>query len=183
MFDFTLTSAVFNNLQRRLATLTSSDKSAVISFKIDDAKLQIFYSSKLDKSDSISLFNESIDITSSNDKGIASLLVSNLLSLKVPEFVSEDKVPNCKFIKFTFNTSILTVDFAIKWNRYSGDNVSKLNFALLENSEDLKAYEKLYVDYSKDKTEIESANLIEGISQCSFIKTDVHLKKVMDLYS
>jgi hypothetical protein len=179
MFSFSLTSNAFNAIQKRLNALSSSDKTASIVFSLEESNLKLYYTSKLDKLESIGLFYEEIEVSSSQNNGIASILVSNLFSLKVPEFFSESKFPYSKFIKFSFYESVLTVEYSIKWNKVGEENLVKFNFPIIDVGIDLSIYEKLFCDYSKSYFEVETENFLSGISHCNFIKSDAITKEYL----
>ncbi len=173
MFKFALTSRDFNDLLRRLVSLSGSDESALICFDLKDEKLQIFYKSKLDKSDSYSLFHEFIPLASSTGSGNGSLYLKNIFTIKVPETISEEKYPQCGNIEFTFNDNIMDVNFGIKWNKTSKVNQTKLHFPLVKSKGNLKDFEVLFRDQSPEYFEFDNKLLHQGIGLCNFIKSDV----------
>lgn len=172
MFNFILSSNSFNKFQRRLSSLISQDKDAVISFILSD-KLEVYYRSKVDNADSPVLFHEELELTNSTGNGSASLSVSSLLTLKVPEFTSEEKFPYCKFVNFKFSDALLSIEFTVNWNRYSGENDNKLKFGLLEEAFSIEVYDKLFSNKFKEEVEVEIGYLVEAITNTAFIKADV----------
>lgn len=176
MFRFTLSSETFNPLLKRLVSMSGGDKSAIISFALDNGKLDIYYHSKLDKTDSSSLFHETLPLVGADGKGQASLYLHNLFAIKIPEFISEDRFPHCRTITFDFGKQILEIKFGIRWNKTLPENITKLHFPLLDKEEDLEKFDKLFSDKSSNNVVLDSGVLNQSIGLCNFIKTDVTSK-------
>lgn len=180
MSNFTISAALFNQLQKRLITLTGSDKQAIVSIVPTQLGIKVYYNSKIDKGEISSLFYEEIPIICSeipeNFNKVISLLGSNFFSIRVPEVVSEEKYPQCREVKFSFTDSILTLEFSVAWNRHDVGNVTKLHFPLLDSSEELDSYALLF-NTNINKFKLNGQTLIEAIQQSSFIKSDVTSKE------
>lgn len=177
MFNFTLSSGTFNGLLKRLVSLSGNDKTAIISFVLNDGLLEVYYNSKLDKSDSSSYFYEKLEVDSYTGDGQSSLFLSNLFSVKVPEYVDDHKFPYCKGIKFSFEESLLNISFSIHWGMELTPNTTNLRFSLLKDLEDLDSYAALFSDKFKSYFEVDSKELRRSISLCNFIKSDVTSKE------
>jgi hypothetical protein len=177
MFNFTLSSDTFNKVIKRLVVLTSTDPEAVVSFYSLDNALSIYYHSRIDKGSSNILYWEKVPTLSLEEKGLSSLYINQLFSLKVPEFVDETKYPNCKEVNFRFLDNILTINFNIQWSRGTKPNETTLNFPLLEKPAELDIYNSLLNAAKEKEISILASDLSEGISICNFIKTEVTSKE------
>jgi hypothetical protein len=177
MFKFTIGSDVFNSLLKRLAVLSGGDKEAVITFCLGNGTLDLYYSSKVDQTDTSSFFHEKLPVYDASSDGNASIFLSSLFAIKVPEFISLDRFPYCKEIVFSFAQSMLSINFKIKWNEFSKENATKLNFALKEQLEDLAVYHKLFdKDIFANSFEIDAQSLHDALLFCNFIKSDATSK-------
>jgi len=175
MYSFTLDSSIFNSLLKRIILVSSSDPEALISFLIEKNQLKIFYHSKLDKGLSTVLFYEEVPIISSTGDGLSSVYIHQFFSIKVPEFVSDNKYPQCKEVIFKFLDNILNIEYSIKWIKNLVPNKTTLNFPLLEKTADLEYYSTL-LNKEVDKRCVLGSDLAEGIAICNFIKSDVTSK-------
>lgn len=180
MLKFSLSSQVFNDLIKRLLVATGSDKTAKLYFSLQtsaqgDSTLDIFYSSKIEKSESSSLFYERVPVLSGQGNGIVGLLVDCLYSLSIPSYISDEKYPHCKEVCFDFKQSILDISFAIKWNKPSKLNNTLLHFPLLAEDIDLENFSILFKD-STNKLKLNTKDLEEASGIVGFIKSDITSK-------
>lgn len=176
--NFSLSSSTFNSLLKRLVSLTGSDKDAKIIFILEKAGLEVFYSSKIDKIDTVSFFHEKIKTESMASTGIAGISASSLLSIKVPEKSGEDKFPQCSEISFSFTKSVLAIKYGIKWSKDSKENVTKMNFALLDSSGySMEEFKEVFNDKVTPIFQINPVVLTEAINLVNFIKADATTKE------
>jgi hypothetical protein len=178
MQKFTLSSSTFSQLQKRLLALPTSDKGSCVSFLVEQDKVKVFYNGKVDKGEASSLFYEELEtIKVDGTSQLSSCLINNFQSIKIPENSNEDKFPQCKEISFCFTDSILTLEYSVKWNKHTAANTTRLNFALIEGSQDLKQYDSLFADNGSNKVKIATEVLLEAIQQTGFIKSDATSKE------
>jgi len=174
---FSLDSKTFNSLLKRLVTLTSSDKEAKLVFLLEKGQLEVYYSSRIDKIDTHSFFHEKVQVGSSDGSGIAGLSASNLLTVKLPEYTLDTKFPYCKSINFSFTQSILNINYGIFWNKDSKENITKLNFALLnKTSYDMEDFKKAFGAETKPLFSTNPLVIAEAIGLVNFIKSDATSK-------
>lgn len=175
MFSFSISCKSFNQLQKRLLSLPLGDKdSASCSFVLESEVLKVFFNSKVDKGESCSLFYEEIPVSNLSGKAsIASILVSNFYSLKIPETIEETKYPQCENVSFTFTDAVLSLEYEVRWNRHTAPSKNRLNFAVLSGKTDLKDYEQMFDSSKKEIINLQSAPFLEAVQQVSFIKSDI----------
>lgn len=173
MLKLSLSPEIFNRTIKRLILLAGSDLEALVTFLINKDKLTLYYHSKIEKGSNI-LYYEEVPTTSIEGNGIASIYINQLFSIKIPDFVSNEKFPQCKEVNFKFLANTLTVDFSIIWSKNTKPNETTLNFPLLEKPVEIEEYHKLlYPSNGTHSITIPSVEIIEGIAICNFIKTDV----------
>lgn len=174
---FSITSSIFNALLKRLVSLTSIDKESKVIFLLENNKLEIFYNSKVDKIDTISLFYENLPVESCKGSGIAAISASSLLSIKVPETSFIDKYPKTTNIDFSFSKSIMNIKYGIHWTKDSKENTTKLSFPLLEsNTYSLDEFDSICNEDLSSIFKVNAVVLNEAISSVNFIKTDATSK-------
>lgn len=177
MFKFTLSSLDFNNLVKRLSSL-SLDKDSVVSISLNDQGiLEVFYGSKIEKGNSNLLAYEKILPLEYLHSGKISIYLSTLLNIKLAEYITDDKFPHCKSITLSYDDNKLEVKYYTKWSSNSRDTLSKFSYEIIPIDKEIDSYKVLFNDYSRFQIEFTSREFITGINLCGFIKTDVTSKE------
>lgn len=173
--ELLLATDIFNNLLKRLSSVSSGDHSAEIVFLKKEDKLVVYYKSKIDKGDVSGLFCESIPFITSTGDGSYYLLAEDFLGIKIPEFTKEDKFPYCKEVCLTFSNKSVKLNYDITWSNTDKPNNVSLKLPVVGTEIDFSVYKRLVKTYS-NSIEIEAKHLIESVDYCNFFKHDATSK-------
>lgn len=177
MFKFVISAKTFNSFVRRVGSLSSSDKDSTIYFSIKNKIVEVFYQTKLDKSDSISLFHEKLPLLEVVGEGDAAIYLADLISIKLPDNQDEERFPRCNNVEFSFTQSILNIKYGIIWHKDTKPSNTKLAIPLLSELPSLTNYQELLNIEETEYCIINSESFLQGIVLCNFLKTDVTSKE------
>jgi len=167
---FTISSENFVKLQKRILSVSNLDKSSVVTFISNREDLEVYYRTSGLKGESYTVFYEKFVPKSLAGEGEFTLLVKDISSIKVSDFLKKNKFPRVEHIDFEFT------DFICKtsWNTLVDEaktTSTKLTHRTLFKKVDESLMSKIFKE-TKNSFTIDTAEFISGITSANIFSTD-----------